>query len=176
MKGILATMVLVLAVSCQVFAQAKPAAPAKGASLEQELIKLENDWNNALVKRDVAALSRILPDDWTLIDPEGTIVTKAQSLANLKSGEDAFTSAVGDEWKVRVYGDAAVVLGRWTVKEQYKGKDVSGQYRSVDTWIAGNVWPRRVRRSQRSSTKPRQRTQPAPTATPRVRITYKEDL
>ena len=136
MKGILATIVLVLAVSCQVFAQAKPAAPAKGASVEQELIKLENDWNNAMVKRDVAALSRIVTDDWTTIDPDdGTITTKAQSLANLKSGEDVFTSAVGDEWKVRVYGDAAVVLSRETVKEQYKGKDVSGQYRYTDTWI-----------------------------------------
>jgi ketosteroid isomerase-like protein len=135
MKGILAAVVLVLAVSCQAFAQAKPAAPAKSASVEQELIKLENDWNNALVKRDVGALGRILADDWTGMDADGAVVTKAQALANLKSGEDAFTSAVGDEWRARVYGDAAVVLGRWTVKEQYKGKDVSGQYRSVDTWI-----------------------------------------
>jgi len=135
MKGILATIVLVLAVTCQAFAQAKPAAPAKGASVEQELIKLENDWNDAQVKRDVAALGRILADDLTIIDPEGTIVTKAQALANLKSGEDAFTSAVADEMKVRVYGDAAVVLGRNTVKEQYKGKDLSGPYRFTDTWI-----------------------------------------
>lgn len=135
MKGILATIVLVLAVSCQAFAQAKPAAPAKSASAEQELIKLENDWNNVLLKRDVAALSRIVADDWTNIDLEGAILTKAQTLANLKSGEDVYTSAVADEMKVRVYGDAAVVTGRWTIKEQYKGKDVSGQYRFTDTWI-----------------------------------------
>jgi ketosteroid isomerase-like protein len=136
MKGILAAVVLGLAVACQAFAQVKPAAPAQSASVEKELIKLENDWNNALVKRDVAALSRILADDWISIDStDGTIWTKAQALASIKSGEDAYTSAVGDEWKVRVYGDAAVVLGRETVKEQYKGKDVSGQYRLIDTWI-----------------------------------------
>lgn len=135
MKAILATVVLVLAVSCQVFAQAKPAAPAKGASVEQELIKLENHWNDATVKRDVAALGRIMADDWTGIFPDGAIVTKAQNLANLKSGEDVYTSAVGDEWKIRVYGDTAVVFGRFTAKEQYKGKDVSGQYRTVDVWV-----------------------------------------
>ena len=135
MKAILATVVLVLAVSCQVFAQAKPAAPAKGASVEQELIKLENDWNDAMVKRDLAALSRILADDWTFIDDEGTVVTKAQSLANFKSGVHVVSSAVADEMKVRVYGEAAVVLGRNTVKEQYKGKDISGQYRFTDTWV-----------------------------------------
>jgi ketosteroid isomerase-like protein len=135
MKGILATIVLVLAVACQAFAQAKPAAPAKGASVEQVLIKLENDWNSALVKRDVAALSRITADDWTMVNPEGTIVTKAQALAEMKSGEDVYTSAVADEMNVRVYGDAAVVVGRNTVKEQYKGKDVSGQDRFTDTWV-----------------------------------------
>ncbi len=135
MKAILATVVLLFAVASPLLGQAKPAAPAQNASVEQELIKLENDWNNALVKRDVAALSRIVADDWTTIDPDGTIMTKAQSLVNLKSGEDAYTSAAGDEWKVRVYGDAAVVLGRWTIKEQYKGKDVSGQYRFTDNWI-----------------------------------------
>jgi ketosteroid isomerase-like protein len=136
MKGIIAAVVLGLAVSCQAFGQVKPAAPAKSPGVEQELIKLENDWNNALVKRDVAALSRIMADDYADIDTDdGTIKTKAQGLAEVKSGEDVTTSAVGDEWKVRVYGDAAVVFSRETVKEQYKGKDVSGQYRFIDTWI-----------------------------------------
>jgi hypothetical protein len=32
---------------------------------------------------------------------------------------------VTDEVKVRVYGDAAVVTGRDTIKETKKGKDVS---------------------------------------------------
>jgi ketosteroid isomerase-like protein len=135
MKGILASIVLLFTVSCQLFAQAKPAAPAKSASVEQELIKLENDWSNASVKRDAAVLGRLLADDWTNIDPDGTVVTKTQFLADHKSGVDVVSSAVADEMKVRVYGDAAVVLGRWTGKEQYKGKDVSGQYRFIDTWI-----------------------------------------
>ena len=134
MKGIFAAVVLVLAVSCQAFAQAKPTAPS--ASVQNELIKLENDWNNALVKRDMAALNRVMADDWTFIDPDdGTIMTKAQALASIKSGETVLTSAVGDQWNVRVYGDAAVVLDRWTTKGQYKGMDVSGQYRYTDTWV-----------------------------------------
>jgi ketosteroid isomerase-like protein len=135
MKGILGTIVLVLAVSCQTFAQAKPAAPAKSASVEQELIKLETDFNNALVKSDLATLDRLMADDYIVLDPNGWLIAKAQFLANIKSGDDAYTSAVGDEWNVRVYGEAAVVIGRNTVKEQYKGQDVSGEYRFIDTWI-----------------------------------------
>ena len=135
MKGILAAVVLVLAVSCQAFAQTRPATPAPNASVEKELIKLENDWNNAIVKVDMAALNRVMADDWTIIDPDGIIETKAEYLASIKSGETVLTSAVGDQWNVRVYGDAAVVLDRWTTKGQYKGKDVSGQYRYTDTWV-----------------------------------------
>ena len=136
MKGILAAVVMVLAVACQAFAQAKPAAPAPSASVQNELIKLENDWNNAIVKLNMVALNRVMADDWIYIDPDdGTIWTKAQTLASYKSGEVVFTSAVGDQWNVRVYGDAAVVLDRWTTKGQYKGKDVSGQFRGTDTWI-----------------------------------------
>jgi ketosteroid isomerase-like protein len=135
MKGILAAVVLGLAVACQAFAQAKPAAPAPSASVEKELIKLENDWNDAMVKRDMAALNRVMADDWTIIDPDGVIETKAEYLASIKSGETVLTSAVGDQWNVRVYGDAAVVLDRWTTKGQYKGMDVSGQYRYTDTWV-----------------------------------------
>ena len=53
----------------------------------------------------------------------------------MKSGEDVVTSAAADDMKVRVYGNAAVVTGRYTVKEQFKGTDLSGPYRFTDTFI-----------------------------------------
>jgi len=68
-------------------------------------------------------------------DPEGNVSTKAQEIAFFKSGEFAVTSCVHHELKVRVYGDAAVVTGRSTVKETYKGKDFSPQLRWTDTWV-----------------------------------------
>ena len=41
--------------------------------------------------------------------------------------------------KVRVFGNAAVVTGRTTIKGgKYKGKDISGQYRFTDTWVKRN--------------------------------------
>lgn len=62
-------------------------------------------------------------------------MTKAQDLADVKSGAYVITSGVMDDIKVRVYGDTAVVTGRNTVKGQYKGKDISGQTRWTDTWV-----------------------------------------
>jgi len=108
---------------------------AERVSAEQELIKLENEWADAWVKGDVAFQERIVPDDYTWTSPWGGVSTKADNLALVKSGQDVVFSWVLDDMKVRVYGDAAVVTGRATIKETYKGEDVSGQERWTHTWV-----------------------------------------
>jgi hypothetical protein len=110
-------------------------AQTQTQSVEQELIKLENVVNDAFVKRDWAFLSQIFADDYIGTDSDGNLWTKAQEIANLKSGEEVITSAVADDFKVRVYGDAAVVNYRYIDKSQSKGKDTSGQHRTTDTWV-----------------------------------------
>lgn len=117
-----------------VIAWAQKAAEPKVGSVEQELIKLENGWNDATVKRDMAFLEKILAEDITDTDSEGTVWTKAQDLQNVKSGDFVLTSAVADSLKVRVYGGAAVVTGRNTIQGKFKGKDISGPYQFTDTW------------------------------------------
>jgi ketosteroid isomerase-like protein len=104
-------------------------------SAEQGLIALENRWNDAMVKHDWAFLDQILAGDCVWTDPDGDVWTKPEFLASLKSGEDVIASSVADDMKVRVYGDAAVVTGRTAVKKQYKGKDISGQYRWTTVWV-----------------------------------------
>ena len=116
-------------------AQAQTPAQTETGKVEQELIKIEKGWADGMVKLDLAFLDRILAEDYLYTDFDGNVFTKAQNLASLKSGEDVVTSAVNDEIKVRVYGDAAVVTGRWTGKETIKGRDVSGQARWTDTFI-----------------------------------------
>jgi len=110
-------------------------AQTQSESVEQELIKLENGWNDAAVKHDWAFLDQFLADDYIGTDSDGTLYTKAQEIAGLKSGDSVVTSAVSDDFKVRVYGDAAVVTYRYTSKELAKGKDTSGQHRVTDTWV-----------------------------------------
>jgi hypothetical protein len=124
-------VVLVFAVA--IIAQT-PAQPTSG-SVEQELIKLEQDWANALVKADLAWLDRILADDYISTDSEGIVGNKAQEIATMKSGDYVLISTVLDNFKVHVYGVAAVYFGRSTDKAQFKGKDISGQYQWTDTWV-----------------------------------------
>lgn len=110
-------------------------AQQKTGSVEQELLKLEQGWADAIVKADVALLDRMLGDDFTYIDGEGILWTKTTYLSVFKSGEAEFSSMVSDEMKVRVYGDAAVVTGRNTIKGTFRGDEHPSQERFTDTWI-----------------------------------------
>lgn len=131
----IAIAVSVVVLVLPVAVQAQTLAQTKSGGVEQELIKLENEWADAWVKRDVAFFDRIMADDYTWTSPWGDVSTKAQDLALVKSGQDVVKSWVLADMKVRVYGDAAVVTGRDTVKETYKGEDVSGQHRWTHTWV-----------------------------------------
>ncbi len=138
MKKILAgVIVFALMTPWFAFGQGTPrqAASSESSSVEKELIKLEDGCNDAYVKVDVAFLDRILADDYTDTDQNGIVSTKTQDIADLKSGDFKLTSCVCNDYKVRVYGNAAVVTARLTMKAQYKGQDVSGAYRLTDTWV-----------------------------------------
>jgi ketosteroid isomerase-like protein len=70
------------------------------------------------------------------------VLTKAQRLANLRSGATTLES-INEEEKptVRVYQNSAVATSRVTLKGQYSGQPVSGQYRSTLVWVkAPNGW------------------------------------
>ena len=99
-----------------VFGQAK----ADTSSVEQTLMQMERDWTQAGIKKDAAALDRIVADDWVGIDFEGKSTTKAEAMADLKSGSSTTQSAELGPMKVRVFGNAAVVTGSDTEKSTYK--------------------------------------------------------
>jgi ketosteroid isomerase-like protein len=109
---------------------------AETASAEQELVTLEKRWNDSWVKRDPAFLDRILADDYIGTRSDGSVFSKAQEIADMTFSENVVAYIASDDFKVRVYGDAAVVAFRFTTKEQNKeGKDIGGQYRTTDTWV-----------------------------------------
>ena len=131
MKKLILVVVLVFAVT----SMAQTLTQIKGGSVEQELIKLENDWNDAMVKRDVAFLDRILADDFMSGQSDGTYLTKAQFIANVKSGDLLVSTAVFDDFKIRVFGDTAVFYCHYIEKSTTKGKDSSIYSQWTDTWV-----------------------------------------
>ena len=132
---------LVIAAASAAYAQApdskqKPATaqPAAG-SVEQTLMKMERDALAAVLKKDNAAFGRIFADDAVMITPDGATQTKAQLLADLKSGDLTIESSEISDMKVRAYGDVALVTYQTADKGKYKGQDISGRYRWTDVFV-----------------------------------------
>lgn len=114
------------------------AEAASSADDKTAITKLEQEWPAAFVKKDTAKMiSMGTPDCW-FTTPSGQIISLKEFVANVKSGAYTVQSMRIDDLKVRVYGDTAVVFGLETEKSKYKGKDASGQYRFVDTWLKRN--------------------------------------
>jgi ketosteroid isomerase-like protein len=99
---------------------------------EQEVRAVIEQYRTALMKGDTAALERIWADDYTFINASGAVLTKAERLANQKSGATKLSTIETDpDVKIRVYGgDVAVAINRVTIKGQYSGKATSGQFQS----------------------------------------------
>ena len=113
---------------------------AQGAdtAAEQEVRQTIEKYRTALLQKDAATLERIWADDYTFTNGAGEIHSKADRLANLKSGATSLDSISEEEdIKVRVYGKVAVATSRVTIKGQYSGKQASGQYRSIHVWVKG---------------------------------------
>jgi len=104
-------------------------------NIETNIRDLENKWNDAVLKHDVATMSLILAEDVIDTASTGHVQGKAEDLADLKSGEPKLESSSVDDMKVRVYGTVAVVNGHYTQKGSYKGKDITGEGRFTDVFI-----------------------------------------
>jgi ketosteroid isomerase-like protein len=107
---------------------------AQSQSVEQELIKLENEWGEAIVKRDAASIDKLMVDEFIAIY-DGSVFTKAQYFEFVKSMKEEILSFAMDEWQVRVYGDAGVVMARSTTKTRLAGKETTNQLRFTDIWV-----------------------------------------
>jgi len=135
MKRILLLALLTIATSSFTLAQMTDDKSAPKGKTEQELTKLEQDRAQATVKGDTAFLDQTTADDYTFVSPRGALRTKAQILADFKSGELKFEGYDLDDLQVRVYGDTAVVTGRSTQKGKAYGQDAAGKYRFTRVYV-----------------------------------------
>jgi len=124
---------------------AQPAPSTSAGAVEQELLKLERDWLDAYVKRDVAAMDRIEADDFMITYPDGKMATKSDEIANLKKPAPAGPSPtfMTADTKVRVYGDAAILTGKFIQKGTYRdgpkqGQEFNIQERYTDVYVKRN--------------------------------------
>src|SRR5947209_19545178 len=77
--------------------------------MEEELLKLEAEFAEAIVKNDPGAVERLVADEWIIINADGGIIDKERFLGVIKSGTLTHAIMESDSLRVRIYGDSAEV-------------------------------------------------------------------
>ena len=100
---------------------------------EQEILRLFEDGDRALIAADVAELSRIFADDYVQYDEAGKASTRAEVIERLKSGKIRFVSMVSTGRRIRVLrDDVGVVHGSEEDVVEQGGKRLTIRYVYMD--------------------------------------------
>jgi ketosteroid isomerase-like protein len=126
----------VLAVAWAVTASSAQSPPVK--SDQQVLIELEQGWNEAFYSKDIAFIENILADDFVATYDDGSRGDKAKELALTAEFNQRVESALQDEFKVKVYGDTAVVWFTLRLVGIRQGQQVEVTFRYTDVWVLNN--------------------------------------
>lgn len=92
--------------------QPEAAPTATTTDTEDEIKKIEEMRNEAVLHGDVSVLDRMTSDDYTFVTLRGEMRTKQEILKGCTSGSFHYDSREIFDLKVRVYGNTAVVTGR----------------------------------------------------------------
>lgn len=101
---------------------------------EETVADLERAWVKAAMTNDLAAMQRIIADDWIGITYNGQRIKKPDVLRDVRSGTAVTQSIELGPMTVRVYGSTAIVNVVSTEKSTWQEQDTSGRYALVDVY------------------------------------------
>jgi ketosteroid isomerase-like protein len=106
--------------------------------MEEELLNVEKAFTQAIVTNDLEGIGRLVTDDWIIIDPNGEIVDRTRFFEVIKSGGLTHDMMESEDFRVRVYGDSAVVTAITRTKGKFMGQEFSTQERATDVFVKRN--------------------------------------
>ena len=103
--------------------------------------KLERMWQQAELTGNTATMATMLSEDYLGIYGDGTLATKAETIASFKRGTTKFSHIHTWDRKIRVFGSTAVVVSKAHVAGEHDGESLSGYYRYTRVYHRHNgVW------------------------------------
>ena len=106
-----------------------------GGSAETELKAIEQQWLDAYMKGDAAFLKTLLAEDYTIVEPDGTVTTKAEDIKAVTDKKFVLKTATMSDFKCRMLGDNhAVITAALKMSGSADGEEFSGDYRATDVF------------------------------------------
>jgi ketosteroid isomerase-like protein len=147
MRSVLMLSLVTLAIHGIVGGQKTDGANAN-ADIEKQILKIDDEKDHAM-QRYVAShgeaggaeLDQIYADDLVFVTTHGALLSKAQRMEDLRSGNLKFISFGRDSYDLHVYGDTVVMTGRATSEVIYQGKVNKAPRRFTNVYIKlGGQW------------------------------------
>lgn len=136
MKRIGLIVLLTVVAAGSGLAQTARKAGPPGRSAERQLIELERQMSDSLVREDARVLDRLWSNDLVFTFPDGKVSNKAERLAGQKpAAQPTESNTINDEVKVHLYGNTAVVtvLSTWSGKANNEA--YSSQFQATHVWV-----------------------------------------
>ena len=130
----------ILAVACLLFASRKLVIGAE-SDAQAQVIAREKAWSRGVIQHDPKTVASILADDFIGIDGRGFISDKSDELKEAEPPEAGSTapqllSEDLSDFKVRIYGDTAVVTCTNTAHFRSRDEKQSEiKYRRTTVWV-----------------------------------------
>ena len=116
------------------FAQQAAASPP-AANDEEEIRRVEHALCEAFRTGDADTIARLEDETYTLTNTHAEVSTRADDIADAKKGEIRYSEFRNHDTTVRLYGDAAIVLGITSIKGTSAGKAFELDVRFTDTYV-----------------------------------------
>jgi ketosteroid isomerase-like protein len=105
---------------------------------EQELIRLEHEWVEAIAQCDAATLNRLIADDFFIAGwlPNGQLGDKQTYVEDCLRVVDVLEPAYSfDSWRIKEYGDVVIVNSVFECHAVVAGREWGGIFLLTDVWI-----------------------------------------
>ncbi|TMQ58820.1 MAG: nuclear transport factor 2 family protein [Candidatus Eisenbacteria bacterium] len=125
-------------------AQATPGVRDGGGARERDasaseattLVRLENEWARALVRRDATVFRRLLAKGFVYTEND-RMMGGGAVVRELTAGTDSVQFARNKNMRVHSFGTTAVVTGWLVVRGRGADGPFNRRYRFTDTWVRG---------------------------------------
>jgi len=109
---------------------------------KRQVEALEEQWRTAQLTGDVAAMDRLLSDDYIGISMTGQVNTKAQQLDRARNHKLVLSRLDLEEMQVKLVGSIAIVTSRAQVEGTNDGTPVMGTFRYTRVYqrLPSGVW------------------------------------
>jgi len=108
---------------------------AAAAGCRNDVAALDTEFQAAVKRNDVAAVDRLLPDDYILVSATGDVQTKADLVNDARRKKYVYTHQEDSHQTVRIWGNTAVLTALLWAQGMTEGKHFDVKVWFSDTYV-----------------------------------------